>query len=124
MQNLLVEKGLLFSNGEVCKNNINMLSGIITNPFTEMVWTTTGGDMETINRITDILLSMNTAEDRDKLFKIIKMLYCLVGLKFPEEANLLKQNSDVLEYFIHSFILDFKEVISEYVEERAESKYE
>jgi len=47
----------------------------------------------------------------------------MVGLKIPEEINIVKQDSDVLEYFIHSFILDFKEVISEYVEELAESKY-
>jgi len=123
MRNLLIDKGLLFSNGQVCKNNINMLSGRFTLPFAEMVWATTGGDMETINRITDVLITMNTSEDREKLFKIIKMVYWMVGLKIPEEINIVKQDSDVLEYFIHSFILDFKEVISEYVEELAESKY-
>lgn len=33
--------------------------------------------METINRLTDILVTMNTPADRGKLFKIIKMLYGL-----------------------------------------------
>ena len=122
MQNLLMEKGLLFSNGQICKNNVNMLSGRITPPFAEMVWNITGGDMETINRLTDVLVVMNTSEDREKLFKIIKMLYCMVGLKIPDEINIVKQNTDVLEYFILSFILDFKEVISEYVEEREDEK--
>ena len=43
--------------------------------------------METINRLTDILVSMNTPADRGKLFKIIKMLYGLMGLQFSEEAE-------------------------------------
>ena len=43
--------------------------------------------METINRLTDVLVSMNTPADRGKLFKIIKMLYGLMGLPFSEEAE-------------------------------------
>ena len=39
----------------------------------DMVWVTTGGDMETVNRLTDVLVTMNTPADRGKLFKIIKM---------------------------------------------------
>lgn len=38
-----------------------------------LVWVTTGGDMEIINSLTDVLVTMNTPADREKLFKITKL---------------------------------------------------
>ena len=38
--------------------------------------------METVNRLADVLVTMNTPADREKLFKIIKLLYGLMGLRF------------------------------------------
>jgi hypothetical protein len=35
--------------------------------------------METVNRLTSIIVTMNTPINREKLFKIIKMLYGLMG---------------------------------------------
>lgn len=79
MKNALFDTGILLQNGEINKDKINLVAGAITQPFAEMVWLTTGGDMETVNRLTDILVSMNTPADRGKLFKIIKLLYRLMG---------------------------------------------
>ena len=61
--NILLDKGIILSSGEISKDKINLVAGAITQPFAEMVWVTTGGDMETINRLTDILVSMNTPAD-------------------------------------------------------------
>jgi hypothetical protein len=44
-----------------------------------MVWVTVGGNMVTIKRLTDILVSMNIPADRNKLFRIIQMLCGLMG---------------------------------------------
>ena len=74
MKNTLLDKGIITPSGEISKDKISLVAGAITQPFAEMVWVTTGGDMETINRLTDVLVSMNTPADRGKLFKIIKML--------------------------------------------------
>lgn len=115
--NILLDKGIILSSGEISKEKINLVSGAITQPFAEMVWVTTGGDMETINRLTDILVSMNTPTDRGKLFKIIKMLYGLMGLQFSEEAEPMGADPDVLEYFIFSFTADFGEIIKDYIAE-------
>ena len=71
----LMKKDIRKPYGEINKDKINLVAGAITQPFAEMVWVTTGGDMETINRLTDVLVTMNTPADRGKLFKIIKMLY-------------------------------------------------
>ena len=61
--NILLDRGIILSSGEISKDKINLVAGAITQPFAEMVWVTTGGDMETINRLTDILVSMNTPAD-------------------------------------------------------------
>ena len=115
--NLLISKGIIKPSGEIGKDKINLVAGAITQPFAEMVWVTTGGDMETINRLTDILVSMNTPADRGKLLKIIKMLYGLMGLQFSEEAEPMDADPEVLEYFIFTFTVDFGEIIKDYIAE-------
>ena len=105
------------TSGEISKDKINLVAGAITQPFAEMVWVTTGGDMDTINRLTDTLVTMNTPADRGKLFKIIKMLYGLMGLQFSEEAEPMDADPAVLEYFIFSFTADFGEIIKDYLAE-------
>ena len=58
MKNELLDKGIILPSGEIGKDKINLVAGAITQPFAEMVWVTTGGDMETINRLTDILVTI------------------------------------------------------------------
>ena len=88
-------KGIILPSGEIGKDKINLVAGAITQPFAEMVWVTTGGDMETINRLTNVLVTMNNPTDRGKLFKIIKLLYGLMGLPFSEEAEPMDADPDV-----------------------------
>lgn len=115
MKKLLIEKGILQSNGDICKNKINLISGAMTPPFAEMVWSSTFGDKETLNRLTDILVIMNNDVDRDKLFKLIQMLYGLMGVRFPDELIYISHHKEALKYFIFSFISDFGEIIQEYI---------
>ena len=104
MKNTLLDKGIILPSGEISKDKVNLVTGAITQPFAEMVWVTTGGDMETINRLTDVFVTMNTPADREKLFKVVKLLYGLMGLPFSEEAEPMDAEPDILEYFILSFI--------------------
>ena len=121
MKNELLTKGIILPSGEIGKDKINLVAGAITQPFAEMVWVTTGGDMETINRLTNVLVTMNNPTDRGKLFKIIKLLYGLMGLPFSEEAEPMDADPDVLEYFIFSFMADFGEVMQELIAEEMKS---
>jgi hypothetical protein len=114
----LIERGILTPFGEINKDKINLVAGAITQPFTEMVWMTTGGDMDSINRLTEILVTMNTPADRDKLFRIIQMLYGLMGLRFSEEAVPMGANPEALDYFLFSFTSDFGEIIHDYIAEK------
>ena len=120
MKNELLDKGIILPSGEIGKDKINLVAGAITQPFAEMVWVTTGGDMETINRLTDILVTMNTPADRGKLFNIIKMLYGLMGLPFSGEAEPMDADHAVWEYFIFSFTADFGEVMQDIIADEKE----
>ena len=120
MKNTLLDKGIITPSGEISKDKISLVAGAITQPFAEMVWVTTGGDMETINRLTDVLVSMNTPADRGKLFKIIKMLYGLMGLPFSGEAEPMDADPAVLEYFIFSFTADFGEAMQDIIADEKE----
>ena len=120
MNNVLLDKGIITPSGEISKDKINLVAGAITQPFAETVWATTGGDMETVNRLTDVLVTMNTPADREKLFKIIKLLYGLMGLRFSEEAEPMDADPDVLEYFIFSFTADFGEVMQDIIADEKE----
>ena len=120
MNELLLSKGIVLQSGEISKDKINLVAGAITQPFVEMVWLTTGGDMETINRLTDSLVTMNTPADRDKLFKIIKTLYGLMCLPFFEEAKPMGADPDILEYFIFSFTTDFGEAMQDLIADEVE----
>lgn len=118
--NILIAKGIIKQSGEVNKDKVNLVAGAITQPFAEMIWLITGGDMETVNRLTDVLVTMNTRTDRGKLFKIIKMLYGLMGLQFSEEAEPMDADPAVLEYFIFSFTVDFGEIIQDFIADETE----
>lgn len=54
MKNVLLDKGIILPSGEISKDKVNLVTGAITQPFAEMVWVTTGGDMETVNRLTKL----------------------------------------------------------------------
>lgn len=120
MKNVLLDKGIILPSGEISKDKVNLVAGAITQSFAEMVWVTTGGDMETVNRLTDVLVTMNTPTDREKLFKIIKMLFGLMGLPFSEEAEPMDAEPDILEYFIFSFTADFGEVMQDLIADEIE----
>ena len=121
MQHPLMDKGIITQSGEICKSKINLVAGAITQPFAEMIWVTTNGDREAINRLTSLLLDMSkTSTDRGKLFKIIQMLYALMGVQFSDEATLMSAHPQALDYFLFSFIADFGEIMKDYIIEEQE----
>ena len=114
MKDILQRKGILSPSGEVRKDKINLVSGAIVKPFAEMIWVTTNGDMDTINRLTLMFLQMNTPQERDRLFQLIQVLYALMGLQFSKEAIPMGSDPDVLDYFLFSFLADLGDSITEY----------
>lgn len=114
MKTTLLKKGIVSPSGSINKNKINLISGAITKPFAEMIWVTTDGDMDAINRLTHLFLQMNTPKERDRLFQLIQALYALLGLQFSEEAIPMGSDPDVLDYFLFSFLADLGEILKDY----------
>ena len=107
----LLSKGIVAPSGEINKTKINLVSGAVTQPFAEMIWIMTDGDMDAINRLTHLFLQMNTPKERDRLFQLIQALYALLGLQFSEEAVPMGSDPDVLDYFLFSFLMDLGDAI-------------
>lgn len=137
MKNELLTKGIILPSGEIGKDKINLVAGAITQPFAEMVWVTTGGDMETINRLTNVLVTMNNPTDRGKLFKIIKLLYIRFhDLRHTAATNMHQLTGDfytVGEVLGHTLAgigvslglsMNFEAVTARYVDVRLERKKE
>jgi len=114
----LLEKGIVLPSGEINKTKINLVSGAITQPFAEMIWVTTDGDMDAINRLTHLFLQMNTPKERDRLFQLIQVLYALLGLQFSEEAIPMGSDPAVLDYLLFSFLADLGGMLISFVQER------
>ena len=64
MKNELLDRGIILPSGEISKNKINLVAGAVTQPFAEMVWVTTGGDMETIDYKQTRTEQMSSANER------------------------------------------------------------
>ena len=103
MKNVLLDKGIILPSGEISKDKVNLVAGAITQSFAEMVWVTTGGDMETVNRLTDVLVTMNTPADRGKLFKIIKcsMAYGLALFRRSRAYGRRPRRFGILHFFLY-----------------------
>lgn len=114
MKDILIKKGIFSPTGKIQKDKINLVSGAIVKPFAEMIWVTTDGDMDAINRLTHLFLQMNTPKERDRLFQLIQVLYALMGLQFSEEAIPMGSDPAALEYFLFSFLMDWGNSISEH----------
>ena len=55
MKNVLLDKGIILPSGEISKDKVNLVAGAITQPFAEMIWVTTGGDMEPLTALRTFL---------------------------------------------------------------------
>ena len=91
MKNVLLDKGIILPSDEINKDKINLVAGAITQPFAEMVWVTTGGDMETVNRLTNILVTINTPPTGTSCSKSSKCFMDLWAYSFQRKPSLWTQ---------------------------------
>lgn len=88
-QSLLYDKGTLLPSGEICKNKINLISGTITTPFVEAIWTFTEKDAEAMERITSILNHLYRKGLETEMMVVLRILLDILGLKYSEDVELL-----------------------------------
>lgn len=110
MQKALLDKGIILPSGEISKDKINLLAGAYVPPFVEMVWTVTGGEQETLDRIYSVLSGLYNDGRETEMLEVLRLLYGVLGLPFPEDVELLAEHQAARSYFLFSFLLDYDDV--------------
>ncbi|MDD3339549.1 MAG: hypothetical protein PHS82_11920, partial [Lachnospiraceae bacterium] len=85
----LMAANIILSTGEINKDKINLLAGAYTPPFAEMVWTVTGGEAETVSRVYAVLNALYSEGRETEMLEVLRLLFGVLGLPFPEDVELL-----------------------------------
>jgi len=88
-RSLLLDKGIILQSGTICRDKINLISGAMTTPLLETIWTFSGYDTEAMERISAIFTHLYHEGREAEMMAILRILYDLSGLKFPEDVELL-----------------------------------
>ena len=78
--------------------------------------------MDTISRMTDLFTRLYDDGQEQELIDVLRLLYGVVGLQFPEEVKQLTQSSEARKYFLFSFLLDFDDVLLDYIAEQSDNE--
>ena len=114
MTEKLIAQGILRPSGEVCQDKINLLSGAYVPPFVEMLWTVTGEDKDTAERVYGLLNGLYSSGHEEDMLEALRVLYGVLGLIFPETVELLASHPAARSYFLFSFLLDYDDVVQDY----------
>lgn len=120
MQKALIDKGIILPSGAIGKDKINLIAGAYVPPFAEMVWTVTGGEKETAERIYNVLGALYSEGRETEMMEVLRLLYGVLGLRFPEDVELLAGHPEARGYFLFSFLLDYDDVIQDLIGEAVE----
>jgi len=116
-RSLLLDKGIILQSGVICRDKINLISGAMTAPLIEMVWISSGYDTEAMERISAIFTHLYHEGWEAEMMAILRILYDLSGLKFPEDVELLTTHPEVRQYFLISFLLDMEDCMHDFISE-------
>ena len=114
MNQILIDKGILRPSGEVVKDKINLISGAHTQPFAEMLWTVTGGDTDTTDRVYSLLTGLYQEGRESEMMEVLRTLYGVLGLTFPDDVELLAGHPEARSYFLFSFLLDYDDIMEDF----------
>jgi hypothetical protein len=75
-------------------------------------------DIDTLNRMRDILINLFDDGRDQELIDVLRLIYGILGYKYPEDVKQIAQHSESRHYFLFSFMLDFDDVLLDYTSER------
>ncbi|WP_034378249.1 MAG: hypothetical protein WHF31_00705 [Candidatus Dehalobacter alkaniphilus] len=116
--NALIKKGILISENLISKDKINLISGATTAPLIETIWTFSGNNIEAINRISDILTQLYSAGRESEMLDILRILYDVIGMEFPEDVDLVVTHPEARQYYLFSFLLDIDDCMQDFMPEK------
>ena len=83
-----------------------------------MLWTVTGGDTNTADRVYSVLGGLYTDGREADMMEVLRMLYGVLGLQFPDDVELLSEHPQARSYFLFSFLLDYDDVVQDFMAEQ------
>ena len=116
-RSLLLDKGIILQSGTICRDKINLISGAMTAPLIEMVWISSGYDAKTIERISTTLTHLYKKNQQAEMMAVLRILYDVLGMQFPEDVELLADHPEARQYFLFSFLMDMEDCIHNFMDE-------
>ena len=114
---LLLDKGIILQSGTICQDKINLISGVMAAPFIEAIWIFSGHDSEAMKRISAIFTHLYQQGHEAEMIAVLRILYDILGLQFPEDVDLLTGHPKARQYFLFSFLLDMEDCVQEFMTE-------
>jgi len=116
-RSLLLDKGIILQSGTLCWDKINLISGAMTAPLIETIWTFSGYDTEAMERVSAIFTNLYHEGREAEMMAVLRILYDLSGLQFPEDVELLATHPEARQYFLISFLLDMEDCMQDLMAE-------
>jgi len=116
-RSLLLDKGIILQSGTICRDKINLISGAMTAPLIETIWTFSGYDTEAMERVSAIFTNLYHEGREAEMMAVLRILYDLSGLQFPEDVELLATHPEARQYFLISFLLDMEDCMQDLMAE-------
>jgi hypothetical protein len=113
MDNPLLSKGIISQSGVICQDKINLISGAVTSPLLETLFIFSGNDVGAMGRVSAIFTHLYSEGREVEMLAVLRILYDVVGLQFPEDVALLATHSEARHYFLFSFLLDMDDVLQD-----------
>ncbi len=107
----LKSKGILTPQNDINRDKINLISGAITAPFLETLFTFSGNDPGTMDRVSAIFTHLYSEGREVEMLAVLRILYDVAGLQFPEDVELLASHPEARQYFLFSFLLDMDDFL-------------
>jgi hypothetical protein len=73
----------------------------------------------TMERISAIFTHLFHEGREAEMMAILRILYDLSGLKFPEDVELLADHPEARQYFLFSFLMDMEDCMQNFISEAA-----
>jgi len=113
-RSLMINTGIILEYGAICQDKINLISGALTAPLIEMVWISSGYDTKVMERISIIFTHLFNKSQEGEMLAVLRILYDLSGLNFPEEVEMLAGHSEARQCFLFSFLLDMEDCMQDF----------
>ncbi|MFT9078666.1 hypothetical protein [Ethanoligenens sp.] len=117
----LIAADVLFPDGQINCNRINLISGAVTLPLVRSLCETDTKDMEMVEKIHNIFVDLFYSGQYQELYDSIDELYESMGLQLDDTLVAMCKNQDALKYFVKSFLLDFEDIMEDYRIEKSAS---